>query len=177
MPLLRWRNPGHDTRRASSMVRGAGCREINLRVRRREKNVLDIPFYRSGVNTHPMREDVKRKHFSTLSVRPRSVLASRPLLLGEDLVLTPQAPQSTTGSRAAVAGLRCVVSGRVPTPFVAKLSKPTVGLSANHHPMGGSSPMAFLGYPRHLSKFVKSLFSALTMRSTEYPQRFHNVFP
>ena len=37
--------------------------------------------------THPMREDVKQKHFSTLSVRPRSVLASRPLLLrGEDLV-------------------------------------------------------------------------------------------
>ena len=30
------------------MVRGAGCREINLRIRRREKNVLDIPFYRSG---------------------------------------------------------------------------------------------------------------------------------
>src|SRR4029077_8571225 len=50
MPLLRWRNPGHDTRRASSMVRGAGCREINLRIRRREKNVLDIPFYRSGVS-------------------------------------------------------------------------------------------------------------------------------
>jgi len=46
----------------------------------------------------------------------------------------------------------------------------------------GNTPMtlslpAFLGYPRHLSKFVKSLFSALTMRSTEYPQRFHNVFP
>jgi hypothetical protein len=34
------------------------------------------------------------------------------------------------------------------TPFVAKLRKPTVGLSANHHPMGGSRPMAFLGYPR-----------------------------
>jgi hypothetical protein len=31
------------------MVRGAGCHEINLRIRRREKNVLDIPFYRSGV--------------------------------------------------------------------------------------------------------------------------------
>jgi hypothetical protein len=32
-----------------------------------------------------MREDVKKKHFSTLSVRPRSVLASRTLLLrGED---------------------------------------------------------------------------------------------
>ncbi len=25
------------------MVRGAECREINLRIRRREKNVLDIP--------------------------------------------------------------------------------------------------------------------------------------
>src|ERR1700686_276419 len=37
-----------DTRRASSMVRGTGCRETNLRVRRREKNVLDIPFYRSA---------------------------------------------------------------------------------------------------------------------------------
>ena len=33
------------------MVRGAGCHEINLRIRRREKNVLDIPFYRSGVYT------------------------------------------------------------------------------------------------------------------------------
>jgi hypothetical protein len=31
---------------------------------------------------------------------------------------------------------------------VAKLRKPSVGLSANHHPMGGSRPMAFLGYPR-----------------------------
>jgi len=30
------------------MVRGARCREINLRIRRREKNVLDIPFYKSG---------------------------------------------------------------------------------------------------------------------------------
>ena len=49
MPLLRWSNPGHDTRRASSLVRGAGCREINLRIRRREKNVLDIPFYRSAL--------------------------------------------------------------------------------------------------------------------------------
>jgi hypothetical protein len=33
-------------------VRGAGCREINLRIRRREKNVLDILFYRSGVYTN-----------------------------------------------------------------------------------------------------------------------------
>ena len=34
------------------MVRGAGCREINLRIQRREKNVLDILFYRSGDYTH-----------------------------------------------------------------------------------------------------------------------------
>jgi hypothetical protein len=31
------------------MARGAGCRELNPRLRRREKNVLDISFYRSGV--------------------------------------------------------------------------------------------------------------------------------
>jgi hypothetical protein len=31
---------------------------------------------------------------------------------------------------------------RFSTPFVAKLRKPTVGLSANHHPRGGSRPMA-----------------------------------
>jgi hypothetical protein len=30
------------------MVRGAGCREPNPRIRRREKNVLDMPSYRSG---------------------------------------------------------------------------------------------------------------------------------
>ena len=33
------------------MVKGAECREINLRIRRREKNVLDIPLYRPGLNT------------------------------------------------------------------------------------------------------------------------------
>ena len=37
--------------------------------------------------------------------------------------------------------------------------------------------MVFWGYPRHLSKLVKSFFLTLMMRSTEYPQRFHNVFP
>ena len=46
-----------------------------------------------------------------LSVRPRSVLASRPLLLrGENFGLTPGAPQSMTGIRIAVAGLPRVVS-------------------------------------------------------------------
>src|SRR6266700_7274303 len=48
MQLLRWNKPGHDTTPASSMVRGAGGREPNPRLRRREKNVLDIPLYRSG---------------------------------------------------------------------------------------------------------------------------------
>ncbi len=52
MPLLRWSNPGHDTRPASSLVRGAGCRKISLRIRWWEKIVLDIPFYRSGHYTH-----------------------------------------------------------------------------------------------------------------------------
>ena len=30
------------------MVRGAGCREPNPRIPHREKNVLDMPSYRSG---------------------------------------------------------------------------------------------------------------------------------
>src|SRR5438105_15106700 len=54
MHLLRWNNaeptPGPDTRPASSMVTGTGCRGENLRLRRREKNVLDIPSYRTDDN-------------------------------------------------------------------------------------------------------------------------------
>ena len=41
------------------MVRGTGCRETNLRVRRREKNVLDIPFYRSGDYAHRELSDTR----------------------------------------------------------------------------------------------------------------------
>src|SRR6266852_7264144 len=56
MQLLRWSKakptPGPDTRPASSMVTGAGCRGENPRLRRREKNVLDIPSYRTGDCTH-----------------------------------------------------------------------------------------------------------------------------
>jgi len=37
--------------------------------------------------------------------------------------------------------------------------------------------MALLGYPRHLSKFVKHFFVSLDDAITEYPQPFHNVFP
>ncbi len=33
------------------MVTGTGCRGENPRLRRREKNVLDIPSYRTGVST------------------------------------------------------------------------------------------------------------------------------
>src|SRR5690242_18287161 len=126
-----------------------------------------------------MREDVKQKHCST-PLRETSIGAciQAPSLRGEAF-----GSNAWSGHRVRQGyGSQLLVSlewlhAAVPTPFVAKLRKPTVGLSANHHPMGGSRPMAFLGYPRHLSKFVKSLFSALTMRSTEYPQRFHNVFP
>jgi hypothetical protein len=35
------------------MVRGAGCREPNPRLRRREKNVLDIPLYRPAIPVIP----------------------------------------------------------------------------------------------------------------------------
>ena len=94
-----------------------------------------------------MREDVKRKHFSTAL---REVLASRRLLLGgEDFGFN--AWSATECDRDTDRSCGSPLSGfhaAVPTPFVAKLRKPTVGLSANHHPMGGSRPMAFLGYPR-----------------------------
>src|SRR6266568_5303091 len=54
MQLLRWNNaeptPGPDTRPASSIVAGTGCRGENPRLRRREKNVLDIPPYRTDDN-------------------------------------------------------------------------------------------------------------------------------
>ena len=57
-------------------------------------------------STHPMREDVKQKHFSTPSVRPDWCL--RPGLfyfVEKILVLTPGASQSTTGTGIAVAVL------------------------------------------------------------------------
>ena len=60
---------------------------------------------------------------------------------------------------------------------IRKLRKQRDWLSANHDPIGGSRPIAFLGRARHLSRCVKRFFSPLTMRSTKYPQRFHNVFP
>jgi hypothetical protein len=41
---------GFDTTRALPMVRGAGCPGKYPRIRSREKNVLDIPFYRSGLS-------------------------------------------------------------------------------------------------------------------------------
>ena len=85
-----------------------------------------------------------------LSVRPRSVLASRPLLLGgEDF--GSNAGSATEYDRDTDPQLLVSLEwfhAVVATPFVAKLRKPTVGLSANHHPMGGSRAMAFLGYPR-----------------------------
>ena len=46
-------NQGHDTDERLLWLRGAGCRESNPRLRRREKNVLDIPFYRSLASSLP----------------------------------------------------------------------------------------------------------------------------
>jgi hypothetical protein len=107
-----------------------------------------IPAHINRHTTHPMREDVKQKHLSTLSVRPRSVLASRPLLRGEDFgfnawIVTEYDRDTDRSCWSPLSGFM-----QRSDTIVAKLRKPTVGLSANHHPMGGSRPMAFLGYPR-----------------------------
>src|ERR1700758_5577050 len=84
-----------------------------------------------------------------LSVKPRSVLASRPLLLrGEDFGSNAWSATEYARDRDRSCFSLEWFHAAVPTPFVAKLRKPTVGVSANHHPMGGSRPMAFLGYPR-----------------------------
>jgi hypothetical protein len=83
-----------------------------------------------------MREDVKQKHFSTpLRETLIGACIQALLLRGEDFGFNAGAPQSATGY-----GSQLLVSlewfhAVVPTPFVAKLRKPTVGLSANHHPM------------------------------------------
>ena len=69
-----------------------------------------------------------------LSVRPRSVLASRPLLLrGEDFGFNAWRVAEYDRDRSGGSAL----SGFMPRSdtIVAKLRKPAVGLSANHHPM------------------------------------------
>ena len=72
-------------------------------------------------------------------MRPRSVLASRPLFFVErDFGFN--AWSATEHDRDTDRRSQLLVSLEwfhvaVPTPFVAKLRKPTVGLSANHHPM------------------------------------------
>ena len=53
MELQKWNNPNqipgaHHPIPASCIVDRAGCRESNSRLRRTEKNVLDIPSYRTG---------------------------------------------------------------------------------------------------------------------------------
>src|SRR5215469_952925 len=60
---------------------------------------------------------------------------------------------------------------------VCESDKRAVVECVNHGSIRGSWPMAISGYPRHLSKFVKHFLKASTMRFTEYPQRFHKVFP
>ncbi len=46
-------NPRARHQTSVSMVTGAGCRGENPRLRRREKNVLDSPFYRSRLRSEP----------------------------------------------------------------------------------------------------------------------------
>jgi hypothetical protein len=61
------------------MVRGAGCHEINLRIRRREKNVLDIPFYRSGVLSSLRRLFAKNQGLSEIAIlrqQPFEIIAN-----------------------------------------------------------------------------------------------------
>jgi len=91
----------------------------------------------------------QEKHFSA-ALRETSIVACIKALLlrGEDFGFN--ARSATQHDRS---GLRLLVFLEwfhvvVPTAFGAKLHKPAVGISANHHPMRGSRPMAFLGYPR-----------------------------
>ena len=87
--------------------------------------------------THPMREDVKQKHFAT-PLRETSIgpCIQAPSLGGEAF-----GSNAWSGHRLRQGyGSQLLVSlewfhAAVPTPFVAKLRKLTVGLSANHHPM------------------------------------------
>src|SRR6266705_1767002 len=89
MQLLRWNNPGHDTTPASSMVRGAGGREPNPRLRRREKNVLDIPLYRTAITLKTLNE--RYGDFSTIIWFERiSQLKIHHRLLSWACVLSPQ---------------------------------------------------------------------------------------
>ena len=75
----------YQLRGASSLVRGAECREIKLRIRRREKNVLDIPLYRTGLITSLrfyfafFGVDERYGDFST-TCRPNNPTVSRQLL-------------------------------------------------------------------------------------------------
>jgi hypothetical protein len=83
-----------------------------------------------------MREDVKKKHFSTPLCETSMVACIQALLLrGEDFGF--KAKSATQYDRC---GSQLMVflewfHGAVPTPLVAKLRKPSVGSSANHHPM------------------------------------------
>ena len=82
-----------------------------------------------------MREDVKRKHFSR-PLRETSIVAciQGPFFMERILGLTPGAQHSSTDVNRLLVFFDWFHVA-VPTPFVAKLHKQTVGLSANHHPM------------------------------------------
>jgi hypothetical protein len=85
-----------------------------------------------------MREDVKQKHFST-PLRETSIgacIQALLLLRGEDFGFNAWSAHKVQQGY----GSQLLISvewfhAAVPTPFIAKLCKPAVGLSANHHPM------------------------------------------
>ena len=88
--------------------------------------------------THPMREDVKQKHLSTplRGIPVRCLHPGPSLLSGEVLVFALEIAYRLPGDGSA-SGFP-LLRGFMPrslTPLVAKLHKPAVGISANHHPM------------------------------------------
>lgn len=85
MQLLRGNHPGHNTTRASSMVREAGCREPSPRIRRREKNVLDMPSYRPGHFTQVPTPKVLPKFPAHLIVQIMETLSANPAIVLRDV--------------------------------------------------------------------------------------------
>jgi hypothetical protein len=80
-----------------------------------------------------MREDVKQKHCSTpLHEASIGAYIQAPLVLrGEGFGFNAWSATEYDRDTDSLEWFHAAV----PTPFVAKLRKPTVGLSANHHPM------------------------------------------
>src|SRR5260370_31626802 len=64
----------HKTRASLLSDKGLDAANHNPRFRRREKNVLDIPSYRTGDYTFPMKKDVKEKTLLPAPLRDAGVV-------------------------------------------------------------------------------------------------------